>query len=111
MTQQINLFDAIGKTIAAVSIGNCDQTCLVLFDDGTFATIDATGGGDSCYFELTTKEEFDPLEFGDTKLALLGIYSSKELDSMRKERLAKYRTQAEERERRLFESLQKKYGN
>jgi len=111
MTQKIDLFDAIGKTISGVAIGNCDQTCLILFDDDdTFATVDATGGGDSCYFELSTKEIFDPLEFSDAKLALLGIYSSKELDSMRQQRRAEYRAQSEERERKLFESLQKKYG-
>lgn len=110
MTQQIDLFDAIGKTITGIKIGNAGETCIIKFEDDTFTTIDATGGGESCYFELSTNEHFDPLQFGDYRLADLGIYSLKELAAIRKERTAKHKADQEKRERIQLERLQKKYG-
>jgi hypothetical protein len=110
MAQRINLFKAVGKTITDITIGNYNETCIIAFDDDTFATIDATGGGDSCYFELSTEEDFDPLEFGDKKLIELEIYSFEELKTIKEERSAKAKANQEIWERTQFERLQKKYS-
>ena len=74
MTTQIPIEQAVGKTISGTAIGNDGETCIIAFGDGTFSTIDATGGGSECYFELTS-EPLEPLDFGDSKIIELGLYS------------------------------------
>lgn len=110
MTQKINLFDAIGKTIAGIAIGNTNETCIIAFDDDTFATIDATGGGESCYHEISLDNEFEPLDFGDSRLVELGLYSTDGIKAIRAERDAKWAALREEGERTQLQRLLQKYG-
>lgn len=110
MAQRINLSNAIGKTIAGVVIGNWCETCIIMFNDDTFSTVDATGGGDSCYHEISLDEEFQPLAFGDSKLIELGLYSVDDLKAMKDERAARQAVIREEDERTQLQRLLQKYG-
>ena len=109
MAKQIPLEEAVGKTISGTAIGNDQQTCIIAFDDGTFSTIDASGYGGECCFELTS-EPLEPLDFGDSKIIELGLYSKDALDLLRAAMKAKQRDSVTKCELSQLKHLIEKYG-
>lgn len=113
MKTEINMTDAIGKTLAAVETSaDYPPQCVLVFTDGTFATLGIQEGYEPGDGEIvpTTVALFD---FGDARLVRAGIVSEQEMAELRaleeaRKELERQRQQ-EERDRREFERLKRKF--
>lgn len=114
MKTEVKLTQSIGKTLEAVAFsGNyVGGKCVLVFSDGTFATLGVNRGyeaGDEEIEEIA----LPVFEFGDAELIRVGIVTVDELAQMRKDRDDKARSQIaeaeERRDRAEFERLKRKY--
>jgi len=79
MKKEINLSDAIGKTLEGFGFSiTCGQAVLT-FTDGTYSTLGITTGCEVGYEEIE-ESLLDLFDFGHDKLIALGIISQKDLD-------------------------------
>jgi hypothetical protein len=114
MFLEVNLTDAIGKTLAAVEFsmgfgGSGDQVVLA-FSDGTFATLGIDRDqpvGD----EEIKEDTLDVFRFNQKALVRAGIVTKEELSSMRAEQDRLAKAAQESYDRRQFEYLKKKFGH
>ena len=115
MKTEVKLTEAVGKTLAAVEFSESHYSgqCVLVFADGTFATLGIDRG---CEYgdEEITEEPLDLFDFGDEKLVRAGVVTADELAAMRKARddkhSAAYRARQEARDRQEFERLKQKFG-
>ena len=112
MKQEIRLTLALGKTLEGVAFSStCGQAVLV-FTDGTFATLGVSRGyceGD----EEVVEAELELHNFGDAELIRVGITTDDELNRIRVERDAiereRHQRKEDAQDKVEFERLKKKF--
>jgi hypothetical protein len=115
MKTEVKLTESVGKTLTAVEFSEnyCGGQCLLVFADGTFATLGVDRGYESGDEEIT-EEPLELFDFGDEKLVRAGVVTADEIAAMRKARDDKHRAAQQARQeaidRREFERLKRKFG-
>jgi hypothetical protein len=103
MLTEISLDQIIGKTVKAYATSWVSNQFVLVFTDGTFATL--TADRDQNIFE----GKLDLPNFERQYLVAVGIATNEELNIMNNEREEKHRLSREADERRQYERLRAKF--
>ena len=108
MLKEVKLDEAIGKTLKAFAFEGYGCQMVLVFDDGTFTTLEAQRDrdGDSTIDQST----LDVLSFNRTALVNAGVGTDQELHAMATERDRQWREQREAHDRAELARLQAKFG-
>ena len=113
MRTEIDLEESFGKTLERVTFSS--RHCVLLFDAGTFTTLEATYNTWGEYSEISTTRLIPDSfwDFGRTELIQSGICTAEEYDAKRAAYEAELKTKMaerqEQRERQELERLKAKY--
>jgi hypothetical protein len=110
MKKEVALKEQIGKTLEGFAFSPYYGHMVLSFSGGTFSALQAVGGD---YPEIEEGELRYPLNFGDADLVVAGVATQEELDTLRAEQDAKYKTASaaaqETNDRCEYERLKRKY--
>jgi hypothetical protein len=110
MKTEINIEQAIGKTLVAYAFSEDSGQAVLVFTDNTFSTLGVSTGYEIGY-EHIIEDKLNPEKFGDTLLIKANIYSEEELAIMWDKLDEIDKANEEASERKAYERLRRKFEN
>lgn len=87
--KEVTLEEAKGKTFSRMVFSQVSDQALVVFEDGTFTTLNAVIGADGDDLRITSSS-MSLLRFGESELTDAGVYTTEELAQLHAELQARW---------------------
>ncbi len=108
MRTEIQLTNALGRTLEGFEFSATSSQAVLIFTDDTFATLDIDRGYDRGE-ETITEGSLDLHTFGNQQLIGVGILTQKEIDERSRQEREIFDNAREERERAEYERLKHRF--